>query len=456
MPHATAYSKRPYTSLLTTNDQNRSSSYKIGLLLDLYTLLIWTRKAGGGLIGGVQTEMAMNKLSLDLSLLTAQERWGLGRVQNMIGSSVWAYRMVANTTSGTWTTVTNIGVADGEPLATAGTQISAVWSNQTNANRDYLVTVPPDGKLRFAFLGSTSGNGGEAELSDSGSILAVVNTNVTTGNSKLIIREITTQPGQRTIRVRHIGNGSGTKVVYVLGIHFCSLEHPPTRGATLDTYASFRNANMYCPNGESENWYAFWDWDANLWGGGFHGGESNLVAPQFLVDGIVTTLTVGVPFVFRSFAIKQRTRINWVPHGGGYLDVDTEQDLSSDGVINRSATFAGSMRMGGQGYTHMMSCGPGFVEGTYPQYQLFSGTGKKAIQGRSPMFRLRNPTTGQVMIAEYNLQDDERGLYTLGSGHLEMRGTDNKQRLGLMDYATMTETYRPVTTFNSKSIITLR
>ncbi len=456
-------------AILPPNGLTTGSSLKIGVLQNADSLLLFSRKAGGGTKGGLQKQMAKNKNSLGGSINTVpdplgqvqpQERWGISLVQNLVGMAACAYRRVptrigvatsASAALGagpTGWTDQNIGVSTVVPGSVAGTAPIARLTTLANDCLEWDETIPPEAKCRVAFLASSGG--AEVEISVGAKIVWQENLTGTQAG-RLIIAEFSVMPGARTIRVRHTGNGTGVKALYIFGINFVSLDHPVTRGAGLDTFASFRDNNAYSVQGESENWYAVQDRDANLIGGGFHG-EKRRKADKIVIDGVETTPTVGVPFVYQSLVIQQETTIDFRPHGGGYLDVVSVQDLSTDGTLHRRASFSGSARVG-MFYTHMMSANTTFSEVVYPTYQTPTGIGKHAVIGRAPEVKLRNPATGQTVTGQFNLHANERGDYTAGTGHIEVRPDDRKHRIGRGDSDSLTTLSITVTQEYSQSSI---
>lgn len=456
-------------AILPPNALTGGSSLKIGVLQNANSLLLFSRKAGGGKKGGLQSQMAQGKNGLSGSIVSVadplgqfqpQERWGISLIQNLVGMSACAYKRVPTRTGvatsasaslgagPTGWTDQNIGVSTVVPGAVSGTAPAAKLTTLANDCMEWEALIPPEGKGRIGLLASSGG--AEVEISVGGRI--VWQENLTgTHSGRLIVAEFPVLPGQRTIRLRHTGNGTGVKALYVFGFNFVSLDHPVTLGGELDTYGSFRDNNAYSVQGESENWYAFYDLDANLLGGGFHG-EKRRAAYKTLVDGVETTLVVGVPFACQSLVIQDETTVDFRSYGGGYLDVLTEQDLSTDGTLHRRATFTGNARLG-MSYTHMMSANTTFTENRYPTYQALTGIGKHAIIGRAPEVKLRNPTTGQTVTGQFNLHSTERGDFTAGTGHLEIRVDDRKHRYGNIDALSNTAFSRRITSLQSQSSI---
>ncbi len=457
MPEAQRDTSGLPAEILPPNDLTAGSSLKIAVWQNANSLLLFSHKPGGGK-GGLQVQMANGKYGLSGSINTvqdsngqvqSQDRFGISLVQNLVGMSACAYKRIPTRIGVATSAVAalgagptgwsdqNIGVATVVPGSTAGTAPVARLTTLGNDCLEWDETFPPEAKCRVAFLASSGG--AEVEISVAGKI--VWQENLTgTQSGRLIIAEFSVVPGARTIRVRHTGNGTGVKALYIFGINFVSLDHPQTRGGGLDTFASFRDNNAYSIQGESENWYAVGDRDANLLGGGFHG-EKRLAADKILVDAVDTAPVIGVPFVCYSLVIQQKTQIDFRPHGGGYLDVFTLQDLTTDGTLHRRATFTGDARLG-MFYTHMMSANTTFTEIVYPTYQTLTGLGKHAIEGRAPEVKLRNPTTGQTVTGQFNLHKNERGDYTAGTGHLEIRSDDRKQRYGELDSDSLTKLSR--------------
>lgn len=217
------------------------------------------------------------------------------------------------TPSGSWTTGSPVFGQDG-----SGGVNNGQVHNRTvvqDAYCEYTVTIPADGILRIGFYGSAASSA-SVEVSrstDNFSTSTVIDTfaiNTITGLIKKQWSGITA--GACKIRVTKKDAGSLGLNVY--GPNFFDVTDFGTmpNGIDVNAYGYFRTvaaSNYITTSGACD--YAIYNFDTNLWGGSYHGGETSQSLVMTVGGVDVSSMANGAFVAGRNINIRQSTLIDW-------------------------------------------------------------------------------------------------------------------------------------------------
>lgn len=237
------------------------------------------------------------------------------------------------TETGTWASYT---IPDSfiDASATSLHALTARHSTVTGGNIQLTATAGRSGKITVGFFGTATSPTTQAILVD-GATAKTVNLQ----NAGVWIVEIETTPGDHTVSITH--NASGTNF-YVIGVNVYALRDlaKAPREATYDKAASYQKGPSYITNKGAHD-YAIRDNIDDLWGGSYHGGETQRASPAWWLDGVsidpTATDYVGLG---KAFSVFQQTTITWSTQT---LDVDSITAFG-DSSIQMTVATSGTVR----------------------------------------------------------------------------------------------------------------
>lgn len=286
-------------------------------------------------------------------------------------SEVYLYRHTAAATEGTWAASGNMLVSVSFPTGTAagGRAVKFRAGTSAGATIDYTVNTRTLGQRGVAAIYCTSGSTPSADLLVNG----VVQRNfscvrATTGVDILLVEYTCTQIGANTIRLRN--NTAGSQTLGVIGVEFSTLENYTT--GDVDAVAFGDYAEDYLPS-NGANDYAFLSTATGKFFGSVHGGETQRVAPELLLDGV----NVGIPaagsfFVGENLQLRQRTTM--ADGAGGSLNVESTYTYYEDSAQKLDVFMSGSARVT-TAYTAMSTTSDRFTLVSFPQFAALSAPG---------------------------------------------------------------------------------
>lgn len=212
-----------------------------------------------------------------------------------------------SSTSGTWTTGSPSFGQDGAGGVNNGTVHNRTVAQ--NASITYTgVVVPADGILRIGFYGSASSSA-QVELQVDGVVVDTFAINTTTG---LIKKQWAVAPGSHNVVITKKDAGSLGLNVYGPNFWDVSDFGSMPNGLGVNAYGYFRTAvtSNYITNSGACD-YAIFNYDTNLWGGSYHGGETSQSLVVTVGGTDVSAIANGSFAVGRNMNIRQSTLIDW-------------------------------------------------------------------------------------------------------------------------------------------------
>jgi len=206
-----------------------------------------------------------------------------------------------------WTSPSLNAVAPEIPPFTSSSSYIYRSTTVQNASLTYSAMVPVNGVISLSFLCSP-GSTPIATISVDG---VATNFDMTSAVTKIRTFRFTTNKDSVPVVITN-AYVSDTPSLNFLGQDFSTLAL--WKGATIDTWGYYRNsavADYIISN--SENDYTMKEYVTQIYGGGYHGGESSIV-DVFKADGVAYT-PVLAPKACNKLAIQSTCNISWAPVG---------------------------------------------------------------------------------------------------------------------------------------------
>lgn len=265
---------------------------------------------------------------------TDQTQW---RITGMLRAvEVLTGYLTVSAENGTWTSTT---LSAGVPAFTSGDYYEYTRSTTIGAWKEFTVTVPEDGFVSVTFLTGTTASTDIDVLIDGAVVESAIDTSSATAARWTKIYRA--KPGVRVIRVEN--KTAGSTGLNIVGINFAPLADQRI-DVSIDTYGYYRNSSFVDPvTSNSANDYAIWDLDGGVWGGSYHGGETNFTEAFYVDTATVNLSTVGDFVIGKMIQIIQTSDIDWSSVGGPVINVQTEIAAVFGGHAV-SCTFTGQTR----------------------------------------------------------------------------------------------------------------
>lgn len=221
----------------------------------------------------------------------------LDAVEVMVG-----HKTIASS-NGTWSSA---NLATDIPTHDAGVYYTYHQSTTIGAWIEFTVTIPKDGYFNVGLLMGASASSDITISVDGSAIDANFSIN-NAGGAKQWIKEYTTKPGERTIRITN--NTAGSTGLNVIGVNVFSLKNARD-DLSYDTLGYYRNTSRIQPvESNSANDYAIRKASDGIYGGSYHGGETSIVN-KILVDKEETLLSSGF-VVTKNLELESSSTIAW-------------------------------------------------------------------------------------------------------------------------------------------------
>lgn len=376
------------------------------------------KKDVGYLIYGLANNVTTNSLD---SLGMSGSELTMSRIISVQSAvSVVVGNMGSPTKVGTWA---NISLGTILPEVPAFTNSSAYLYSQTqavNASLTFDAMVPVDGVIALSFLCSPGSNPA-ATISVDGVVSTV---NLVSATAKIRTLRFTTN--KETVQVV-ITNASPGAFYFTnfLGQDFSTLAK--WKGGPVDTWGYYRNsAQAEYIISNSENDYTMKEFTTQIYGGGYHGGEKD-ITDVFRVDGVDYIPTLA-PKVCRQLAIASTCNISWAAkgspsavavrkdyefiRGGHYCTVNIKGNIVLAELY--SALFGAS-----QTFNVIDAPIPTVINDVTANLQRLS-------LGRTNKVVMRNSTTGQKIVVNYTVHQNDSANQYGGAFVWRVDGTYNK------------------------------
>lgn len=309
-------------------------------------------------------------------------------------------------TSGAWTSPSLNAVSPEIPAFTSSSSYVYRTSNAQNASLTYAAMVPVNGVISLSFLCS-SGSTPIATISVDG---VSTNFDLTSGTTKIRTFRFPTNKDAVAVVITN-AYVSGTPSLHFLGQDFSTLAN--WKGAATDTWGYYRNsavADYIISN--SENDYTMKEYETQIYGGGYHGGEAN-ITDVFKVDGIAYT-PVLAPKVGSKLAISSACTISWASKGSSAaVAVRKDYEFVLGGYYCTVGITAPIVLA--ELYSALFGASQAFdtVDAPTPVVinTAVANLGRLML-GRSTKLVMRNSATGQKIVINYTVhQNDSASQY---------------------------------------------
>jgi hypothetical protein len=222
-----------------------------------------------------------------------------------------------------------------------------------------------------------------------------------------------------TVRVTHTGTG-GT-ALGVIGVNFYELKD--WNGDDYDSFAYYRHDEMFSEylTQSSSNDTVIQEFNSQIYGVAYHGGETNLVHDWY-VDGLLVNPppppegspegTIGGFIVGKRIELHTSADVDWGSVNGGSVSITAKWEFGL-GTVNHTARYKGNNLEVRELYAHMFGTHQSFSEIIYPDYVNLATKPDNSRNnvGRTNKIVLRNPTTGQTYTGELTLYEREQNRY---------------------------------------------
>lgn len=311
-------------------------------------------------------------------------------------------------TSGTWSTTS---LSAGVPTFDAGNYYNYPTTSESAAYREFTVTVPADGFLSVTFLRAAAGSGGptstDVDVTVDGTLVdEALDLSLGAGADR-ITRVYSVLPGARVVRCTN----NASAVMGVIGLNFAPLKSQRD-DVDLDTIGSYRNAASFISpiDANSANDYAIKRASDGIYGGSYHGGESDF-ALDILVDGADVTLAALTPlFIGRSIELIQTSTIAWTAPAEE-VDV-TMRYVFHLGGCSWALTLDGALTAS-EYYTVLVGLNEEYTHLGFPRSVAFAGLAdnERYSVGQTQAVEYRSATTGQRLRITHSTYTDMENRY---------------------------------------------
>jgi hypothetical protein len=310
---------------------------------------------GGAGEGGILHEIVTgNVVSPSLPSSSLNGNWDAYRTTRCRGLyTAFAYNH-ASTETGTWTEYEIPDSFVDSSGSASLVKIKARKSTVSGNTIEFTAQAGRSGKIKIGFLGT-----GTSPTSQAIKIDGVVSKTINLLNAGLWIVDLETTAGDHTVSVEHDASGGNLYVIGVNVYELYELDSAPNESVFTDVAPYPKGASYIVSEGAHD--YAIKSKIDDLWGGSYHGGETQRADPLWTMDGKVIDPTVsGFVGVGSAFSVYQQTQINWSTQS---LDLDsfiefTDNDIvmtvASTGTV-RAKTFHAGMCGTSEYYTGLMS-----------------------------------------------------------------------------------------------------
>lgn len=317
----------------------------------------------------------------------------------------------ANDLTGTWATpFLTTGIVGGEAI-NGGIQYTYLQGAAGTAGIYYemSIVVPADGWFNVGFLRASAACSDVTILVDG----VAVDSNFSTveAAATVEVRQYKAKPGVRLVRV--VKNVSGG-LLNLLGCNYSKLKDA-RNDVSVSASGYYRNSTNYKDyiNSTSANGYAIRDKNAQVWGGEYHGGETN-ITERFLVDGNTPVLTDGQVIVCNSLILRATFSIDYTAHvPAGTLLTGRKEHAFCLGGYSHSFSFIGSIRAESL-FTTLVGVNPGFDQIVSPiltDLALLPDSTRKYLGRQNHVVYGCSTTDQQFSITHstYTNEDSEKG-----------------------------------------------
>ncbi|MNU38972.1 hypothetical protein D3C71_276560 [compost metagenome] len=363
------------------------------------------KRNGGYLLEGFVKDSTTTSESLATTTSEATRR-RLSEVLNAVWAGV--YLKTATLESGTWTAATVSNPVNVIPAYTTGRALNSRFTTVNGAYAEFSV-LPKDGIIQFALLTGTSSTA-TATVAVNGTTVATIAPVAGVSNT-IKIYSITANglPDTQAVTVRLTHTGTAGTRLQIIGFNFYELKD--WRGQANDDFAYFRNSAYadYLTQ-SSANDAVIREYVSNKYGISYHGGETNIVS-DWKSAGAVAAPSVGAFVVANDLKLVNSADVSWAAFGGGSIHIDATWYPSAGGV-SHSAQISGDVVVK-EIYSHMFGCPESFTDVVSPvRIDLAAAAdGSRNTLGRTSQVIMRNPATGQRIIADMTLYDREQNQY---------------------------------------------
>jgi hypothetical protein len=352
---------------------------------------------------------AINSTTTSESLATTTSEPNRRRLTEVL-DAIWAgvYKFTSSAESGTWTTQSIANPANIIPAYTSGRALTSRFATQNGNYTEYLV-FPKDGMVQFAlFTGSSST--ATATVSVNGTLAATI-APVSAVASTIKVYSISAlgNPDSQAVTVRITHTGTNGTRLQIIGANFYELKD--WDGTESDTFAYFRNSAWvdYLTQ-SSANDCVIREFNSNLYGISYHGGETGIVSDWYSNHTTVSPAVDGY-VVTKDLVHKNKADISWAAFGGGAITIRADW-IPKFGGVSHAARVTGNVLVN-ELYTHMFGTPESFTECVEPRYVDFTGisNGVRTPVGRTTNVTMRNPTTGQEIRSHLSIYEREQNRY---------------------------------------------
>ena len=301
---------------------------------------------------------------------------------------------------GVWT---NQSLGSVPPEVPAFTSSSAYTYKQTNTTGSTLTftAIPYNGFISLSFICSASSNPA-AEITVDGTLFTVSLVSATTA-----IKTLRFPAYKQSVSVV-INNASPGPVYFInfLGRDFSTLAL--WDGAPINAWGYYRNSAQadYLVN-NSENDYVIREFVSNTYGGGYHGGEA-AITDAYTVDGVATTPS-STPVIGKKITLKSTCTIDWTPAGSAVsVAVRKRYDFTAGGYFTQVGVDGNITCK--EFYSALFGANETFSKLDAPSpADLITGlpNNERLLVGRTSQIQVRHPTTGQLIIANYTVHQND-------------------------------------------------
>lgn len=281
------------------------------------------------------------------------------------------------------------------------------WTYKETTNKGATLSfsaAPFDGFVTLSFICSSSSNPA-ANISIDGT-----NHVVDLTSSQASIRHFKFATPKKSVQV--VITNTSSSIINFLGRDFSTLRE--WKGAPIDAWAYYRNTETeeeYL-NNNSEQTYVLRELISNTYGGGYHGGESN-IEDNWTVDGVAVVPSAS-PVVGRRISLRSKATIDWTPAGSSVsVAIGKRYDFINGGYYSE-VSIDGDIRCS-ELYSALFGVNETFSKLDAPIRADLSedvANKQRLLLGRATSIVMRNPTTGQTFQADLTLhQIDSASQY---------------------------------------------
>jgi hypothetical protein len=399
--------------VFTVNQSFSTKSDEIPV--DRTTKLLWRQSAtndycivqkarGYALLGFV-----INSTTTSESLATTTSEPTRRRLSEAL-DAIWAgvYKFTFSAESGAWTTQSISNPANIIPAYTSGRALTSRFTVTNGDYAEYLI-FPKGGMVQFALFTGASSTA-TATVSVNGTLAATI-TPVSAVGSTIKVFSISAlgNPDSQAVTVRITHTGTNGTRLQLIGANFYELKD--WDGTEHDRFAYFRNSSFadYLTQ-SSANDCVIREFNSDLYGISYHGGETNIVS-DWLVNHAIASPALDGYVVSRDIIHKNKADVSWAAFGGGAITIRADW-IPKFGGVTHAATINGNIVVN-ELYTHMFGTPESFTEVIEPKYIDFTGVanGVRTPGGRTTNATMRNPTTGQEIRMHMSIYEREQNRY---------------------------------------------